>query len=265
MADNHGKFCWYELQTTDTTAAKAFYTSLIGWSTQTVPMPGMEYAMWIKPGSKDPMKDAIGGVSVLAEEAKAMGAPPNWLVNIAVNEVDANATKAAGLGAKVYVPPTDIPGFGRFAVLADPYGAVFAIYTGSQPDFVVADMDMSLGGVSWNELYTDDIEGALAFYGKMFGWKKTTSMDMGPEMGIYQMYGLGEKSFGGIMKRPPNVPMSAWLPYFTVADVEATLKKTTELGGKLMHGPSDVPGGGKVAVAFDPQGAAFAVFAGPKP
>jgi predicted enzyme related to lactoylglutathione lyase len=55
-------------------------------------------------------------------------APPYWLTYFAVADCDAMAARAFSLGAKTYVPPTDIPGVGRFAVLADSQGATFAIY-----------------------------------------------------------------------------------------------------------------------------------------
>jgi predicted enzyme related to lactoylglutathione lyase len=56
-------------------------------------------------------------------------APSHWLPYFAVTNVDTSAQKAGSLGAKTYVPPTDIPGTGRFAVLADPQGATFAVMT----------------------------------------------------------------------------------------------------------------------------------------
>lgn len=255
MADNHGKFCWYELMTTDTEGAKAFYTKLIRWGTQPIPMPDMEYTMWLRPGSTD----GVGGLSTLPAEAKAMGAPPHWLLHVAVKSVDDTAKLVTELGGKTFVPPTDIPGFGRFAVFADHSGAVFAAYTGADASVEVKEPNDTLGNVAWHELMTADVEAACAFYGRLFGWKKTSAMDMGPEMGPYQMFGLGEKSYGGMMKRPPNVPVSAWLPYFNVESVDQSVTAFEGLGAKLMHGPMEVPGGARVAVGIDPQGAAFAI------
>jgi predicted enzyme related to lactoylglutathione lyase len=69
-------------------------------------------------------KDRAG---MMKMPAKAM-APPNWLPYVAVENVDATAARTPELGGRVYVPPTDIPGIGRFAVTADPTGAALAVF-----------------------------------------------------------------------------------------------------------------------------------------
>lgn len=115
-----GAFCWIELGTSSQEAAKDFYGKLFGWSFLDNEMgPRMTYTEWI-------LGDApIGGMMAMPSGAQT---PPHWLPYFAVADCDAAASKAAALGAKTYVPPTDIPGTGRFAVLADPQGATFAIY-----------------------------------------------------------------------------------------------------------------------------------------
>ncbi len=255
MSENHGKFCWYELLTTDVAAAKSFYPALLGWGVQDVPMPGMAYAMWTKQGGTP-----IGGVTALPAEAKAMGAPPHWLLHIAVDDLEAIVRQAGELGGAVLVPPTDIPGFGRFAVLSDPDGASFAIYKGNQ-EVALPSVDNDLGGVSWHELMTRDVDAALRFYGALFGWGESSRMDMGKDTGPYVLFGRGDQTYGGIMKKPAAVPMPSWLAYVTVADAAAAAGAIAEHGGQVLHGPVEVPGGGTIVAAMDPQGAAFAVYA----
>ncbi len=85
-------------------------------------------------------------------------------------------------------------------------------------------------------------------------------MDMG-EAGIYQMFGRGAHPIGGMFNRPQEMPVSAWLHYIRVADVEVAVDKVKELGGTLLSGPMEVPGGDKVAQCRDPQGVAFALHA----
>ena len=58
---------------------------------------------------------------------------------------------------------------------------------------------------------------------------------------------------------PPQVP-SYWMPYFQVADCDASTAKAKELGAKPMVGPQDIPGTGRFAILTDPQGAMFAVY-----
>lgn len=119
IQNEHGAFCWGQLNTSDTTRAEAFYTALFGWSTKTGTDGGMTYTEWSLGGI------AIGGMMALPPGA---GAPSHWLAYFAVDDCDASASLATSLGAKSYVSPTNIPGAGRFAVFADPQGATFAIY-----------------------------------------------------------------------------------------------------------------------------------------
>jgi predicted enzyme related to lactoylglutathione lyase len=85
-------------------------------------------------------------------------------------------------------------------------------------------------------------------------------MDMGA-MGTYRIFGLGDKQLGGMMRVPPGTPMpTAWMYYATVADVEAASGRATKQGAKVLNGPMEVPGGGKIVQCTDPQGAAFALY-----
>lgn len=120
-----GSACWCELATTDVTKAGAFYSSLFGWSLKES-SDGMPYT---EIGNKGQM---IGGMMPM-DGPQFQGVPPHWTVYFAVDDCDAAAEKAKGLGATSCVPPTDIPKVGRFAMIQDPQGAVFSIFTGLQP------------------------------------------------------------------------------------------------------------------------------------
>lgn len=117
----HGAFSWCELMTTDVNAAKSFYTKLFGWETEEMSMPGMNYTV-VKAGG-----NGIGGIMAIPEQAKGM--PPSWGAYITVDDVDATAKAAGEMGAKLLVPPTDIPDVGRFCVIQDPQGAAINIIT----------------------------------------------------------------------------------------------------------------------------------------
>lgn len=118
------------------------------------------------------------------------------------------------------------------------------------------------GAFSWNELTTPDPEAALAFYSALLGW---TTQKMTMPGGDYHVVKVGETSVGGVMATPPQAKAAAmppsWGSYVTVADVDATARRATELGGKVVHGPQDIPGVGRMAVIIDPQGAAINVIA----
>lgn len=115
VIDEPNAMSWCELQTTDTEAAKRFYTGLFGWGTKV----GGDYTEWQNEGK------SIGGMMKIAKEWGPV--PPNWLVYFSVEDCDAMAKKAGDLGGGAIVPPSDIPNTGRFSVLRDPQGAVFAI------------------------------------------------------------------------------------------------------------------------------------------
>jgi predicted enzyme related to lactoylglutathione lyase len=121
-----GKFVWDELMTSDVEGAKKFYSAVIGWEAEDVPMPGMTYTLWNRPGTKraDDGKPKQGGGLM----ALPPGVPhPFWSSYVAVADCDASAARAKELGATVVMPPTDIPNVGRFATLIDPTGAAISI------------------------------------------------------------------------------------------------------------------------------------------
>lgn len=247
-----GRFVWHELMTHDVAAAAAFYGRVVGLDTEPWGEGG-GYLMW-----KTPSGAAIGGVMTLPEEAKAMGAPPHWFGNVCVPDVDAAAARVAGLGGKVLRPAESMPGVGRFAVVADPAGATLAFYRpeGEAPGH--AGMPTH-GEISWSELMSGDPAAAWAFYEGTVGWVKTEAMEMGPEMGSYQMFGpAAGVTIGGYMKSMPGMP-SAWLYYFHVPDLDGAMATAKELGATLIYGPQEIPGGDRVAALVDPQGAAFAL------
>lgn len=121
----HGAFSWNELMTTDPDAALRFYGALFGWTTEAMAMPQGTYHVVKTNGT------AVGGVMAMPKEAGAM--PPCWGSYVTVDDVDATARKVKELGGAVIHGPVDVPGVGRFAVLADPQGAVINVIAYSMP------------------------------------------------------------------------------------------------------------------------------------
>jgi len=229
-----------------------FYKDVIGWGTQAFEGGEMPYTMWTVG------ETPLGGVTTLPDEAKKMGAPPHWLAYVAADDVDALTKKATSLGAKTYVAPMDIPKVGRCSVIADPQGAVIALFKGSGPE-TPRPAEATNGHFSWHELIAGEWESAFRFYSQLFGWQKTDAMDMGP-MGTYQMYGKGGRTFGGMMTKRKDYPAPPhWLYYVKVNDLDAALARVKTGRGQVLNGPHEVPGGDRVAQCMDPQGAAFAL------
>src|SRR5690606_35505895 len=186
---------------------------------------------------------------------------PFWMIYFAVDDADTFIADAKAAGGELHRGPDDIPGTGRFALLADPQGAGFGIL---EPDTTDMPADMGAfnqnkpGHGNWQELMSTDPVAGFAFYSGLFGWTRGEAMDMGP-MGTYQLFAHEGADIGGMMGLG-QAPKSSWLPYFGVdGAVSDTIAAITAAGGHVHHGPVEVPGGAFIAIAQDPQGAWFAV------
>lgn len=257
MSGNHGRFIWYELITSDVPAAKAFYSRVLGWTMQDLPTaPGAEPYSIVSAGDY-----GLGGMMNLGEAMKAQGMTPNWTGYVCVDDLDASVAQAQALGAKLLRAQTDIPGFGRFAVIEDPAGAALILMTPTPPEGGRAAADSeALGQAAWHELFGSDPAKGFGFYASLFGWTKGQPVDMGP-MGTYQLFSNADGEVGGMMAKPADMPMAAWLYYFRVADIHAAARAVTEGGGQVLMDPHQVPSGEWVTRATDPQGALFALVA----
>jgi predicted enzyme related to lactoylglutathione lyase len=250
-----GKFCWVELLTSDVEAAEIFYGAVIGWSSAPSGLADRDYRVFSQDGH------GVAGLMLLPEEAKAQGARPHWFSYISSEDVDADVEKIVASGGALWRAAETLPGIGRFAVVADPLGAPFALWQDlsgqKHPEFP----PMSAGRVGWHELYTDDVEKAFAFYAERFGWTKGEALDMGP-MGTYQLFATGGVPVGGVMRRPDPVARPFWNIYFTVPELDAAIARIGQGGGRILNGPNEVPGGAWIVQALDPQGAVFSLVSG---
>lgn len=248
---NHGHFVWYELTTTDPEAAKAFYASVVGWGLRDASMPGAAYTLFTAGEA------SVGGVMGLPPDARRMGAQPRWIGYVGVDDVDATVERIARLGGAVYVPPTDVPDVSRFAIVADPQQAPFALFKWLRPEEAPAAALKTPGHVGWHELFAANWQSAFAFYSALFGWQKVEA-DVGG-IGAYQLFSAGGQTLGGMATKPPSVPMAFWLYYFNVGDIDAAAERVKAQGGHVIEGPTDAPGGNAIARCTDPQGAMFAL------
>lgn len=244
-----GRPLWYELLTTDPTAAKAFYTKVVGWTTAPFEGSPVPYDNWMRPDDR-----SMGGVMKIPE---GMNFPPHWGMYVGVPKLEDAVAQIERLGGSALSEVIDVPTVGRMRTMKDPQGAMFSIYEPAAPP--PPEAEPKLGDVSWHELYTNDAEAAMSFYTQLFGWRPTDTMDMGP-MGKYHIFGRAFP-LGGMMRQTPEMAQMppAWGLYFRVPDVHEGGKRVKANGGQVLNGPMEVPGGDWTVNCMDPQGAAFSL------
>ena len=246
--DLRGRFVWHELMTPDPSAAQTFYSKVLPWKSQPSGMP--DYTLW--------MAGTVQRGGLMAMPASSAGSPPHWITYIGTPDVDATVAEVERLGGKVLKSAADIPNIGRFAVVADPQGAGFALYKPAPAGDGNSASDTDVGGFAWHELYTTDVAAAVSFYSQLFGWEKGPIHDMG-ESGPYQLILNGGKQVAGVFKPPNAEAPPNWGIYVEVADAAKAAKAAKAAGGRVLNGPMEVPGGGWMAQLMDPQGGVFAV------
>jgi uncharacterized protein len=258
--------CWVDATEPDPDAAVVFYSGLFGWAVENVMPPDSErpyHVGRIRGGD-------VAAIGVPAEGAPAVAA---WNTYVWVDDADEIAAKVRAVGGRVLVEPLDLPGFGRMAVFADPAGAAFRVW---QPrEHRGATVVNEHGSVNFNDLHTGDLDGAQAFYGAVFGWEL---LDGGGNGGMWALPGYGdfleERSPGnraglaemGAPERFEDVVATVevlddgtapyWGVTFAVDDADAVAARATELGGRVIVAPFDLPWV-RMSILADPQGAIF--------
>ncbi len=252
MSQSPATFVWYEPMTTDSAAAEAFYRDVVGWTAEDASQGNMKYTALLAGDAP------VAGLMTLPQDACDAGARPAWIGYVGVDDVDAHVGRVTKAGGKVHVPPTDIANVGRFAMVADPQGVAFCLFKPSPAMSRPAANPTRPGVVGWHELLAVDGEEAFAFYADLFGWTKAEAIDMGA-MGRYQLFAIGGVPIGGMMTKPPGVPLPFWTFYFQVDGIGAALQRLETGGGTVINGPMQVPGGSWILQGLDPQGAMFSL------
>jgi uncharacterized protein len=265
MTNKHGDFIWYELLTTDADAAAEFYGKVVGWTSAASGQPGMDYRFFSSGDGSDPV-DGVGGYMAITPEMAAHCAPA-WVGYIAVDDVDASADSITQAGGNILMPAMDIDGVGRMAMVTDPQGAPFYIMRGAsnETSHSFAATEPKLGHCAWNELASDDPEGAITFYADQFGWAAAGEMDMG-DMGAYRFLQASAERFliGAVYQKVEADPQSNWLFYFRVTNLGNAMATIKALNGQIHMEPVPVPESTDFSmIAYDPDGAPFGLI-GPR-
>lgn len=230
-------FLRYSLRTLDVEGARAFYRGVIGLDFSTpAECTGLE--IW-----------------PLHERARALGAPAHWLGQLAVDDVEATATRLEAIGAQRLGPTVVRPDGSTYATLRDPLGGIVAIRgRASAP---------TQSPVAWHHLHTTDVERSSAIYGEHFGMRVLETLDApGIEGGVRTFaWGDSDKAVGSIANTARSEGVHPhWLVYFAVPNLDSAIARVLDLGGKALP-PVALPDGHRLAGCDDPQGAAFGLIA----
>ena len=243
-----GTFCWFELATKDTPAAKTFYSSLFGWQADDNEYaPGMIYTTLRNNGK------SVGALYSLDASQLDQGVRPHWNLYIAVASADESTAKAKSLGGAIIKEPFDAAEHGRMSVVQDPTGAMVCLWQAkNNPGAQLVDQ---VNSFCWPELYTRDPEEAKVFYMGLLGW------DLGGDAN-YTEWKSGGRPIGGMMEIKPEwgpVPPH-WNLYVMVENCDESTTKAKELGAQVIMAPDTIPGVGRYSMLLDPQGAKISLF-----
>jgi predicted enzyme related to lactoylglutathione lyase len=248
----HGTIGWADVAVPDTDAGAAFYTHLFGWEVTAAESESFPYFMFTLDGK------VVAGMGELGPEQMKAGQPPMWSSYVIVDDADAAFSKAVELGATPILEPMDVMDAGRMFVIIDPVGATVGFWQSGMHDG--AEVFNVPNAMSWNEIASRDLDGAIAFYSELLGWDaETMDFDGFP----YTMFKVAGRSNGGSYDMsgmmPDEVP-AHWLVWFVVNDCEEAAATVAELGGSILRAP-ETSGMGMSAVVSDPFGATFGIIA----
>lgn len=241
-----GSPTWVDLGTADPVDAERFYSALFGWTSDVAG----DYITFLLNGRP------VAGAGPLY----GAGQPTAWSTYIGTDDADGVTARVAANGGKVLVPPFDVQEQGRMAAFLDPGGAPFSVWEpGTMRGAELFDVP---GALTWNELKTRDLDGSMAFYQAVFGWRfRNSSMSGLP----YVMAKVHETPVCGIQPMlPEEWPDDVgphWTVYFAVPDCDVATERALALGGAIVRPPTTLPVG-RYAVLADAQGGWFAVLAG---
>ncbi|MFF1832457.1 VOC family protein [Paenarthrobacter sp. NPDC058040] len=248
-----GTPCWVDLSSTDIEVSRKFYSDLFGWELDAMDAgPGMTYFM-----AKLKGRYVAGMMQQMPDAPEGM--PSYWANYIAVDSVDQAAERAVAAGGTILFPPDAVPnGGGRMFFASDPTGAQIGFWEAGNHHG--SGLVNEPGTMIWNELQTNDVPKAVAFYEAVTDCASNTRP--AGDLQKYTELVVDGKAVAGAMNLPIEGLSPYWMTYFAVEDVDLTVARAGELGSHVIAPAFDVPGIGRMAVLMDPAGAAFSIMTG---
>lgn len=259
----HGTPFWVDLESPDIAGSMSFYSRLFSWGYVDAPpeeVGGRRYA-WAENSS-----GFAAGVYQQDEPQIASSERSHWVVQILVDDMAEVVGRADTFGGAVAVDPSQVGEYGISATLVDPTGCEVTLW---QPFQSGPTIKHEHGSMQWCEVMSTDADATIAFFRGVLE-VKTDPMEMpdgstnaivvtddGPVMSISALSGLSDE----LVERAGG---SMWVVYFNVEDVDAAVERAVSNGAKLPDPPWDVPGVGRMAWIYDPQGTLTALITPPE-
>ena len=252
-----GKIIWRDLLTNDPAASQQFYGELFGWEFENVGNAAnlkrdSAYTL-IRHNGK-----LIGGmVDTMALNGR--DDISQWVVLMAVEDLDTKVATVVASGGEIVAPPTDLQERGRLSLIRDAEGALLGLLETRDGD--PRDSKPDLGGFLWDELWTTDVQNAGAFYNKLAGLTADT-VDIDTDQATaptYRLLKAGDTPRVGILPNPLDGLDPVWVSYIRVDDPAAITSHVSALGGRVIVEAQPRPLGGEVAFIAGPSGAGIAL------
>jgi predicted enzyme related to lactoylglutathione lyase len=242
----YGKFVWRDLVTENPDIVKPFYAALFGWEYTESTVLGAPYTVVRHLG------EPIAGITRVRRPDPAQPVS-QWLAYVSVPDVDATVETGRRTGGSVLAGPTDLPGVGRAAVLADPQGAALGVLRTSFGDPI--DRAPAVGRFAWTELLALDPAAAARFYGELLGYQVLEVNEAG---GPYWRLARGGDR-AGVLRQPIAGARAAWLSTVRVENAAASAERARALGARVLLAPRADVRGGTLAIIADPAGTVLAL------
>jgi predicted enzyme related to lactoylglutathione lyase len=182
------------------------------------------------------------------------GQTARWLGLMSTADPEKAAAFATAAGGRVLIRPTELPGRGQVALLADPEGARFGVLRTLDGD--PPDLFPDTGDFLWRELWARDGAAMADFYSALSGARSQRVDSDAVPTPEWHLLAAGYPRAGILQEPAENLP-SAWLQYVRVGNLERSLARVVEHGGSVLLYPDDSIRNGAVAIITDPQGAAL--------
>lgn len=243
-----GKVVSHELATSDVAKSKAFYGPVFGWTFEDIPGKPRDYTVVRKDG------EFIGGMfEFLRDEGEDRSG--EWIPMFSIPDIDSAAEGMTTAGASIISGPRDLPDRGRLLLATDPHGAVIMLLESNRGD--PPDSKPGMNSWAWNELWTNNPDGALSFYDGLFNFDSEER-----DSTISEQYFLLSKdgaTRGGIMKLPDDNVRPHWVPFIRVANIAETIDQATALGARVIGKPQKTAHGDLAALLLDPTRAPLVI------